>query len=153
MSYSQTTVHYLQKEKQRMNLKKYHFDTLQVHAGHTPDNDTLSRAVPLYQTSSYIFKNAEHGASLFALKEFGNIYTRLSNPTTDVLNISFMNKGTSDNSLKLYDMQGRLVKDLYNGSITGEFNESYSVADLSPGIYILNIQNEKGFKQERIIVQ
>ena len=67
-----------------MNLKKYHFDTLQVHAGHTPDNDTLSRAVPLYQTSSYIFKNAEHGASLFALKEFGNIYTRLSNPTTDV---------------------------------------------------------------------
>ncbi len=63
---------------------KQHFDTLQVHAGHQPDNDTLSRAVPLYQTSSYVFKNAEHGANLFALKEFGNIYTRLMNPTTDV---------------------------------------------------------------------
>jgi len=62
----------------------YHFDTLQVHAGHTPDSDTLSRAVPLYQTASYVFKDSEHGANLFALKEFGNIYTRLQNPTTDV---------------------------------------------------------------------
>ena len=60
------------------------FETLQVHAGHTPDNDTLSRAVPIYQTSSYVFKNAEHAANLFGLKEFGNIYTRLMNPTTDV---------------------------------------------------------------------
>ncbi|MCF6241146.1 MAG: O-acetylhomoserine aminocarboxypropyltransferase/cysteine synthase [Bacteroidales bacterium] len=64
--------------------KNYHYETLQVHAGHTPDNDTLSRAVPLYQTSSYVFKDSEHGANLFALKEFGNIYTRLMNPTTDV---------------------------------------------------------------------
>ena len=60
------------------------FETLQVHAGHTPDTDTLSRAVPIYQTTSYVFKNAEHAANLFALKEFGNIYTRLMNPTTDV---------------------------------------------------------------------
>jgi hypothetical protein len=75
------------------------------------------------------------------------------NPTTDVLNISFSNEGISDNSLKLYDMQGRLVKDLYSGKITGEFNESFIISDLSPGIYILNIQNEKGFIQERIIVQ
>ncbi len=60
------------------------FETLQVHAGHTPDNDTLSRAVPIYQTTSYVFKNAEHAANLFGLKEFGNIYTRLMNPTTDV---------------------------------------------------------------------
>ena len=65
-------------------MKKYRYETLQVHAGHTPDNDTLSRAVPLYQTSSYVFKNSEHGAKLFALEEFGNIYTRLQNPTTDV---------------------------------------------------------------------
>ncbi|MEN8120488.1 MAG: O-acetylhomoserine aminocarboxypropyltransferase/cysteine synthase [Bacteroidota bacterium] len=63
---------------------QYHYETLQVHAGHTPDNDTLSRAVPLYQTSSYVFKDSEHGANLFALKEFGNIYTRLQNPTTEV---------------------------------------------------------------------
>lgn len=64
--------------------KKYHYETLQVHAGHTPDETTLSRAVPLYQTTSYVFKNSEHGANLFGLKEFGNIYTRLMNPTTDV---------------------------------------------------------------------
>ncbi|HKK81029.1 MAG TPA: aminotransferase class I/II-fold pyridoxal phosphate-dependent enzyme, partial [Prolixibacteraceae bacterium] len=64
--------------------KNYHYETLQVHAGHTPDETTLSRAVPLYQTTSYVFKNAEHGANLFGLKEFGNIYTRLMNPTTDV---------------------------------------------------------------------
>lgn len=62
----------------------YHFDTLQVHAGQEVDPLTLSRAVPLYQTTSYLFKNSEHGANLFALKEFGNIYTRLMNPTTDV---------------------------------------------------------------------
>jgi len=64
--------------------RKNHFETLQVHAGHSPDSDTLSRAVPLYQTSSYVFKNAKHAADLFDLAEFGNIYTRLMNPTTDV---------------------------------------------------------------------
>lgn len=60
------------------------FETLQLHAGQEIDPTTGSRAVPIYQTSSYGFKNAEHGANLFALKEFGNIYTRLMNPTTDV---------------------------------------------------------------------
>jgi O-acetylhomoserine/O-acetylserine sulfhydrylase len=64
--------------------KKLHYETLQVHAGQTVDETTLSRAVPLYQTTSYLFKNSEHGANLFGLKEFGNIYTRLMNPTTDV---------------------------------------------------------------------
>lgn len=67
-----------------MAERKNHFETLQVHAGHSPDSDTLSRAVPLYQTSSYVFKNAKHAADLFDLAEFGNIYTRLMNPTTDV---------------------------------------------------------------------
>ena len=60
------------------------FETLQLHAGQDVDVTTGSRAVPLYQTTSYVFKNAEHGANLFALKEFGFIYTRLMNPTTDV---------------------------------------------------------------------
>jgi len=60
------------------------FETLQLHAGQEVDPTTQSRAVPLYQTTSYVFKSAEHGANLFALKEFGNIYTRLMNPTTDV---------------------------------------------------------------------
>jgi O-acetylhomoserine/O-acetylserine sulfhydrylase len=62
---------------------KLHFETLQIHAGTAPDPTTLSRAVPIYQTTSYVFKDSEHGANLFALREFGNIYTRLMNPTTD----------------------------------------------------------------------
>jgi O-acetylhomoserine (thiol)-lyase len=64
---------------------KYHLETLALHAGQTVDSDTLSRAVPIYQTTSYLFKDTDHAANLFALKEFGNIYTRLMNPTTDVL--------------------------------------------------------------------
>lgn len=67
-----------------METRKINFETLQVHAGHQPDNDTLSRAVPLYQTSSYIFKSAKHAADLFDLAVPGNIYTRIMNPTTDV---------------------------------------------------------------------
>jgi len=64
---------------------KYHLETLTLHAGQKVDSDTLSRAVPVYQTTSYCFKDTEHAANLFALKEFGNIYTRLMNPTNDVL--------------------------------------------------------------------
>ncbi|UCH98266.1 MAG: O-acetylhomoserine aminocarboxypropyltransferase/cysteine synthase [Candidatus Aminicenantes bacterium] len=60
-------------------------ETLLLHAGHEPYAETGSRAVPIYQTTSYLFKNSEHAANLFALNEFGNIYTRLMNPTTDVL--------------------------------------------------------------------
>ena len=60
------------------------FETLQLHAGQEADPTTGSRAVPIYQTTSFVFKNAEHGANLFALKEFGNIYSRIMNPTTDV---------------------------------------------------------------------
>lgn len=68
-----------------MKKDNYKFETIQVHGGHTPDESTLSRAVPLYQTTSYVFKDSEHVSDLFALKEFGNIYTRIMNPTTDVL--------------------------------------------------------------------
>jgi len=67
------------------NARKYGFSTRQLHSGYTPDPTTGSRAVPLYQTTSYQFKSTEHAANLFALKELGNIYTRLMNPTTDVL--------------------------------------------------------------------
>jgi O-acetylhomoserine (thiol)-lyase len=72
------------KIKKFMSEKKFHFDTLQVHAGQVADPVTGCRTVPLYQTTAYQFKSAEHAANLFALKEFGNIYTRLQNPTTDV---------------------------------------------------------------------
>ena len=67
-----------------MSEHQLHFETLQVHAGQQPDPTTNARAVPIYQTSSYVFNSAEHGANLFALKEFGNIYTRIMNPTSDV---------------------------------------------------------------------
>lgn len=63
---------------------KLHFDTLQLHAGYEGDEATKSRAVPIYQTTSYNFDNTEHAAKLFGLKEFGNIYTRIMNPTNDV---------------------------------------------------------------------
>ena len=68
-----------------MDEKKYHLETLALHAGQEVDPTTLSRAVPIYQTTSYLFKDTAHAADLFGLKQFGNIYTRLMNPTTDVL--------------------------------------------------------------------
>ncbi len=64
--------------------RNYRYETLQVHAGQEPDPATNARAVPIYQTTSYNFNNAEHAGDLFALKEFGNIYTRIMNPTNDV---------------------------------------------------------------------
>jgi O-acetylhomoserine (thiol)-lyase len=67
-----------------MSTSKPHLSTLSLHAGQVPDPATGARAVPIYQTTSYVFKSTEHAANLFALKEFGNIYTRLMNPTNDV---------------------------------------------------------------------
>ncbi len=67
-----------------LDRSKLHYDTLQIHAGQEPAAGTNARAVPIYQTTSYTFDDAEHGAKLFALQEFGNIYTRIMNPTTDV---------------------------------------------------------------------
>jgi O-acetylhomoserine (thiol)-lyase len=67
-----------------MSTTYSNFETLQIHAGHAPDSDTNSRAVPIYQTTSYTFNDSAHGADLFALKKFGNIYTRIMNPTNDV---------------------------------------------------------------------
>jgi O-acetylhomoserine (thiol)-lyase len=67
-----------------MSIKSKNLSTLALHAGQIPDPTTGSRAVPIYQTTSYVFKSTEQAANLFALKEFGNIYTRIMNPTTDV---------------------------------------------------------------------
>ncbi len=67
-----------------MSKNTHKFETLQLHAGQQVDATTGSRAVPIYQTTSYVFNSSAHGANLFALKEFGNIYTRLMNPTNDV---------------------------------------------------------------------
>jgi O-acetylhomoserine (thiol)-lyase len=68
-----------------MSSKNYRFETLTLHAGQVPDPSTLTRGIPVHRTSSYVFKNTEHAANLFALKELGNIYTRIMNPTQDVL--------------------------------------------------------------------
>jgi len=67
-----------------MSIPREHLSTLALHAGQAPDPTTGARAVPIYQTTSYVFKSPDHAANLFALKEFGNIYTRIMNPTTDV---------------------------------------------------------------------
>jgi O-acetylhomoserine (thiol)-lyase len=72
------------REETIMKEKKYRFDTLQVHAGQKPDPATGSRSVPIYQTTSYVFESTGHAADLFSLKEPGNIYTRIMNPTTEV---------------------------------------------------------------------
>ena len=68
-----------------MSDHPYGLGTRAIHAGHSPDKDTHSRAVPIYQTSSYVFENTQHAADLFGLRQFGNIYTRIMNPTTDAL--------------------------------------------------------------------
>src|SRR6202166_4861252 len=65
-------------------MSNHHFETLQLHAGQQIDPATKARAVPIYQTTSFGFDNAEHAANLFGLRQFGNIYTRIMNPTTDV---------------------------------------------------------------------
>ena len=67
-----------------MSTKPLHFDTLQIHAGYDPEATTHASQVPIYQTTSFVFDSSEHAANLFGLKEFGNIYTRIMNPTTDV---------------------------------------------------------------------
>ncbi|MCK5821329.1 MAG: PLP-dependent transferase [Bacteroidales bacterium] len=64
---------------------KHHFDTLQIHAGYTPDSDTLSAAIPLHQTAAYVFKDTQHAADLFELNAEGHIYSRISNPTVGIL--------------------------------------------------------------------
>jgi O-acetylhomoserine (thiol)-lyase len=61
------------------------FETRQIHAGQAPDPATGARALPIYQTTSYVFRDADHAANLFALKELGNIYTRIMNPTQDAI--------------------------------------------------------------------
>jgi O-acetylhomoserine (thiol)-lyase len=68
-----------------MSDRKPHFETIAIQSGHSPDPTTLSRGVPIYRTSSFVFKSAEHAANLFGLKEPGNIYSRLGNPTNDIL--------------------------------------------------------------------
>jgi O-acetylhomoserine (thiol)-lyase len=98
---------------------KYHLETLALHAGQNVDSDTLSRAVPVYQTTSYCFKNTEHAANLFALKEFGNIYTRLMNPTTDVLEKRLAALEGGVGGLGLSSGQSAIYVSIFNICATG----------------------------------
>ncbi len=94
--------------------KKYHLETLALHAGQSVDSDTLSRAVPIYQTTSYLFRDSDHAANLFGLKEFGNIYTRLMNPTTDVLEKRLASMEGGVGSLALSSGQSAIYVSIFN---------------------------------------
>ncbi|MFH1824353.1 MAG: O-acetylhomoserine aminocarboxypropyltransferase/cysteine synthase family protein [Candidatus Firestonebacteria bacterium] len=117
-------------------MAKYRLETIALHAGQeTPDPSTGARAVPIYQTTSYIFKSPEHAADLFALKEFGNIYTRIMNPTTDVFEkrISAIEGGVG----ALAVSSGQAAETLALLAITQVGDEIVSANNLYGGTYQL----------------
>ena len=118
-----------------MSENNYKFETLQVHAGQEVDKATNSRAVPIYQTSSYAFDDAQHGADLFGLRKFGNIYTRLMNPTTDVFEkrIAALDGGVG--ALAVSSGQSAITLSLLNIAQTGD--EIISADNLYGGTYNL----------------
>ena len=111
------------------------FDTLALHAGQAPDPTTGSRAVPIYQTTSYVFKDTDHAANLFALKEFGNIYTRIMNPTWDVLEqrIAALEGGAA----ALVTASGQAAETLAILNLAGAGDHLVSSASLYGGTYNL----------------
>ncbi|MBK9768784.1 MAG: O-acetylhomoserine aminocarboxypropyltransferase/cysteine synthase [Chloracidobacterium sp.] len=118
-----------------MTDKNYSFNTLALHSGQEIDPATNSRAVPIYQTTSYAFNDADHAARLFALKEFGNIYTRLMNPTTDVFEkrIAALEGGAS----ALATASGQAAETLAILTLAGAGDEIVSTTSLYGGTYNL----------------
>ncbi|NDV62377.1 O-acetylhomoserine aminocarboxypropyltransferase/cysteine synthase [Puniceicoccales bacterium CK1056] len=118
-----------------MSQQNYQMGTLAVHAGQTPDPATGSRAVPIYQTTSYTFRDTEHAANLFALKELGNIYTRIMNPTTDVLEkrVAALEGGTA--GLAHSSGSAAVTNAILN--VAGAGDHIVSVAQLYGGTYNL----------------
>jgi len=117
-------------------MTKIRLNTIAVHAGQeTPDPATGARAVPIYQTTSYVFKNTDHAADLFALKEFGNIYTRIMNPTNDVFErrIAAIEGGTG----ALGVSSGQSAETLALLAITQVGDEIVSANNLYGGTYQL----------------
>ena len=114
-------------------MSKYKFETLQVHAGQDVDTVTRSRAVPIYQTSSYVFDDAQYGADLFALRKFGNIYTRLMNPTTDVFEkrVAALEGGLS----ALATSSGQSAQFIALNNIVAEGDNFVSTSHLYGGTY------------------
>ncbi|WP_028549183.1 homocysteine synthase [Paenibacillus sp. UNC451MF] len=117
------------------NERKLGLETLAVHAGQEIDPSTLSRAVPLYQTTSYGFRDTDHAANLFALKEFGNIYTRLMNPTTDVFEKRIAALEGAPAALATASGQAAITYSILN--IAGSGDEIVSAASLYGGTYNL----------------
>ena len=119
-----------------------HFDTLQLHAGQRVDPTTNARAVPIYQTTSYAFNSNEHAANLFGLKEFGNIYTRIMNPTTDVLEqrIAALEGGVA--ALAVGSGQASQFLALNNILQAGDNFVSLQPNAGSSGMYILHIHGD-----------
>lgn len=116
-------------------LKGIGLETLAVHVGQIPDPKTGARAVPIYQTSSYIFKDSDHAANLFALKESGNIYTRLMNPTTDVFEKRIAH--IEDGSGALAVASGQAAETLPLLTITQVGDEIIAADNLYGGTYQL----------------
>ncbi len=118
-----------------MSEAKQHLATLAVHAGQSPDPATGSRAVPIYQTTSYLFQDADHAGRLFALKEFGNIYTRIMNPTTDVLEkrVAALEGGAS----ALATASGQAAETLVMTTLAAAGDEIVSTTSLYGGTYNL----------------
>ena len=118
-----------------MSEAKQQFATLAVHAGQTPDPTTGSRAVPIYQTTSYVFQDADHAGRLFGLKEFGNIYTRIMNPTTDVFEkrVAALEGGVAG----LATASGQAAETLVLTTLAGAGDEIISTTSLYGGTYNL----------------
>src|SRR5690606_24313644 len=117
------------------NNTQYGFDTLAVHGGQEPDPATGSRAVPIYQTTSYVFQDAAHAARLFALQEPGNIYTRIMNPTTDVFEQRMAALEGGVGALALASGQAAATYAILN--IAGAGDEIVSASTLYGGTYNL----------------
>src|SRR5208337_2580788 len=118
-----------------MSESKQQFATLAVHAGQTPDPVTGSRAVPIYQTTSYLFNDADHAGRLFALKEFGNIHTRIMNPTTDVFEkrVAALEGGVA----ALATASGQAAETLIITTLAAAGDEIISTTSLYGGTYNL----------------
>ena len=141
-------------------MKKLNIETKFVHAGQKPDQNTLARAIPIHRTSSYVFKNTKHAADLFSLKQLGNIYTRLMNPTTDILEKRLTELeggvgalGLSSGTCAIFYSIINLAKqgdeivaanDLYGGSLT-MFNNI--LPDLGIKVRLVNPRNPENFKK------
>jgi O-acetylhomoserine (thiol)-lyase len=118
-----------------MSNNGYRTDTIALHGGQEPDGTTLARAVPIYQTTSYVFRDSEHAANLFALKEFGNIYTRIMNPTTDVFEQRLAQLDGGVGALGLASGQSAITLSILNIARSGD--EIVSATSLYGGTYNL----------------